>query len=72
MPISTKETLDFSVFIISEELDINIEPPSKEELDDKAINLLKQNKAPDVDRITSELFQDSGEAVKDGFLVCAS
>ena len=36
----TEETLDFSVYTVSEELDINMEPPSKEELD-KATNLSK-------------------------------
>ena len=39
-----QETLDFSAYEVLEELDINMEPPSREEFD-KAISLLKQNKS---------------------------
>ena len=39
-----EELLDFSSFTPSEEIDICMEPPSREELD-KAISLLKRNKA---------------------------
>ena len=41
-----------------------MEPPSKEELD-KAINLLKQNKAQGIDNITSEILKDGGEALRE-------
>jgi len=39
------QTIDFSDYTVQEELDVNMEPPSREELD-KAIALLKRNKAP--------------------------
>ena len=47
-----KEIHDFSQFPASEELEINMEPPTR---DDKAINLLKGNKAPGIDNISQEL-----------------
>ena len=40
-----KETLDLFAYEVPEELDINMEPPNMEELD-QAISRLKQNKAP--------------------------
>ena len=65
--------LDLSVYVVSEELDINMEPPSNEELD-KAISLLKRNKAPGIDNITSEILKDGGEVKleENGFFVYAS
>ena len=62
-----EETLDFSVNTVSEELDIDMEAPSKEELD-KAMNLLKRNKSPGTDNITSEILKDGGEAVREWLL----
>ena len=53
-----EETLDFSAYTASEELNINMESPTKEELD-KTINLLKQNKA------TLEIPKDGGQAVRE-------
>ena len=45
------ELHDFSQFPASEELDINMEPLTREELD-KTINLLKRNKAQGIDSIS--------------------
>ena len=55
-----EETIDFSAYTVPEELDINMEPPSREELD-KAISLLKRNKAPGVDNITAKILKDGGD-----------
>ena len=62
-----EETFDFSAYEVSEELDINMEPPTREELD-KAISLLKRNKAPGIDNITSEILKDGGDAVREWLL----
>ena len=58
------EILDFSAYEASEELDINMEPPTREGLD-KAIRLLRRNKAPGVDNITCKILKDGGDAVRD-------
>ena len=57
-----EETFDLSAYEVSEELDIN-----RDELD-KAISLLKRNKAPGVDKITSEILKDGGDAVRESLL----
>ena len=65
-----KETSNFSPYEVSEELDVNMEPPSREEID-KAVSLLKRNKAPCVDNITAYIFKDGDEAVRKWLLrVC--
>lgn len=58
------ETTDFSSCTVSEELDINMEPPTRKELD-IAIALLKRNKAPGIDNITSEILNDVGETIRE-------
>ena len=63
-----EETLDFSAYEVSEELDINMEPPGREKLN-KTISLLRRNKAPGVDNITSVILKDGGEAVRE-WLLC--
>ena len=54
------------MYVVSEDLDINIEAPSMEELN-KAISLVKRNKAPGVyvDNITFEILKDGGEALRE-------
>ena len=62
-----EEFLDFSSFTPSEEIDIYMEPPSREELD-KAISLLKRNKAPGIDNISPELLKDDGNNIREWLL----
>ena len=57
------ETINFDNFHPMEELDVDMEPPSMEELD-KAINRLKRNKAPGLDNITPEMLKDGGDEIK--------
>ena len=44
-----------------------MEPPSREELD-KAISLLKRNKAPGIDNISPELLKDGGNNIREWLL----
>ena len=62
-----EETIDFSAYAVSEELNINIGPPSREDLHE-AIGLQKRNKAPGTDHITSEILKDGGEAIREWLL----
>ena len=58
-----EETLNFSAFEVSEELFIDIESPSTEELD-KSTSLLKRNKGTGVDNITAKN-KDGSESVRE-------
>ncbi|XP_072015023.1 uncharacterized protein [Amphiura filiformis] len=62
-----EETIDFSVFTQAEELNINMDPPVREEVD-KALGLLKRNKAPGVDNITPEILKDGGDVIREWLL----
>ena len=62
-----EETTNFSAYAVPKELNINMEPPSREELN-KAFGLLKRNKAPGIDNITSEILKDGGEAIREWLL----
>ena len=64
----TVETIDVLAYVVPEELNTNMEPPSREE-PDKANGLLKRNKAPGIDNITSQILKDGGEAIRE-WLLC--
>ena len=55
-----EELHECSQFPASDELEINMEPPTRDEVD-KAINLLERNKAPGIDNISPELLKDGGD-----------
>ncbi|XP_072018477.1 scavenger receptor cysteine-rich domain-containing protein DMBT1-like [Amphiura filiformis] len=59
-----EETIDFSVFTQAEELNINMDPPVREEVD-KALGLLKRSKSPGVDNITPEILKDGGDVIRE-------
>ena len=57
------ELFNFDNFKPMEEIDVEMEPPSMEELD-KAISHLKRNKAPGLDNITPEMLKDGGSEIR--------
>ena len=62
-----EELIDFSSYTPTEEIDISQDPPSRDELD-KAISLLKRNKAPGIDNISPELLKDGGNNIREWLL----
>ena len=69
MLMSLQKPLILSSCTVSEELDINMEPPTREGLD-RAIALLKRNKDPGIDNITSEISaKDEGETIRTWLLL---
>ena len=62
-----EELIDFSSYSPAEEIDISQDPPSREKLD-KAISLLKRNKAPGIDNISPELLKDGGNNIREWLL----
>ena len=61
------ELFDFSAHTPLTELDVDMSLPTRGEVD-KAIGLLKRNKAPGIDNITPELLKDGGDNIKDWLL----
>ena len=62
-----EELIDFSSYTPTEEIDISQDSPSRDELD-KAISLLKRNKAPGIDNISPELLKDGGSNIREWLL----
>ena len=62
-----EKLIDFSNFTPADEIDIGLDPPSREELD-KAISMLNRNKAPGIDNIPPELLKDGGNNIREWLL----
>ena len=62
-----EELIDFSTYSPTEEIDISRDPPSRDEFD-KAITLLKRNKAPGIGHISPELLKDGGINIREWLL----
>ena len=62
-----EELIDFSSYTPTEEIDISQGPPSRDELD-KAISLLKRNKASGIDNISPELLKVGGNNIREWLL----
>ena len=65
-----EELIDFSSYAPAEEIDISQDQPSRDELE-KAISLLKRNKAPGIDNLSPELLKDGGNNIRNGYYVYA-
>ena len=65
-----EELIDFSSYTPTEEIDISQDPPSRDELD-KAISLLKRNKAPGIDNISPELLKDGENSIREWYFLYA-
>ena len=64
------ENIDFASSNISEELDTIMETPTRGKLD-RAIALLKRNKVPGIDNITSEILKDGCDTIREWLLCIA-